>query len=315
MGGPCGLEPEDSRALQVGAAGALASVAVQALVDTPLHVPGLVVPAAALAGLLVSDATADGLPGTPAILGPAPRWPARLAVLALGCVAALGIARHGLAYLAGQRADAERAAAGPAAAVPWFERGARLVPESAAYPDSLAAVALAAWKASGDPKYAVAAEQAMLRAIALDPLNARRRARLALVYREIVPADPALRRKAAERARALYEEAERLDPYEAEYPFARAELLAQLGDERGMLAALERAIALEPRLLPARLALARARAARGEVAAARAEYAVIEATLDAYRDGRTGGPRAAEFLAVDRALVRREAASLREVSS
>ncbi len=306
---------EESRPLRLGAAGTLTALAAQALVDSPLHVPGVLLPAAALAGILVAGPSAAAPPAVPVVFGPVLRRPPRLVAVALGCVAAFGVARHGLAYLAAQRAEAVRATAGPIAEVPWLERAARLVPESAAYPDALAGVALAAWKASGDPKHAVAAEQAMLRAIALDPLNARRRVRLAFVYREIVPADPALRRKALERARALYEEAERLDPYEAAYPFALAEMLAQLGDEGSALTALERAIGLEPRFLPARLMFARARAARGEVAAAKAEYAAIEATLDAYRDGQARGPYAAEFLGVDRAVVRREAAALKETAS
>lgn len=306
--------PGDRRPLQIGAAGALAAVATQALVDTPLHVPGLVVQASALAGLLLSAPPTGAEPTATAYLRRPVRWPVRVAVAALGCVAAVGIVRHGLAYLAIQRAGVERAA-GPQAALPWLERAAWLAPDNAAYQESIAAARIAAWRESRDPFQAAAAEQAMLRAIRLDALGAERRARLARLYREVVPADPALRRLALDRAKALYEEAERLDPYECGFPFARADLLLQLGDEGGALAALERAVALEPRFLPARLALARLQAARGERDAARAQYRAIEATLAVYQTRPALGPFAREFLAVDRSAVRREAASLGEGSS
>ncbi len=301
------------RPLIAGAAGALCAAAAQALVDTPLHVPGLLVPAAALAGVLAAGGRTTGPVETPALVGRAPRRRARLALLALGAVAAAGVARHGLAYAAYQRAVSERHARGPQAAIPWLERAERLAPGSAVYADAAAAAALAAFRVSGDPRLAARAEEGMRRALALDPADALRRDRLARVYREIVPADPGLRREALRRADALYAEAERLDPYGAPFPFERAEVLALLGDEDGAIAALERAVALEPRFLPARLRLARMRAARGEREAARAQYDAIEATLAAY-EAAPPGPAdrglAARFLAVDREAVRHEAAAL-----
>ncbi len=304
-----------SSPVTLGAAGALAALAAQALVDTPLHVPGLLVPGAALAGLLTAAGRPAALAASaamPPLVRPARRRPVRLAVAALGCVAAVGVARHGLAYLAYTRAQAEQVNAGPLAARKWLELAAWLAPDSAAYPDALAASALAAWKQSGHPGHVVAAEQAMLRAIALDPMEARRHARLARVYLEAMPANPGLRRATLDRTLALFEEAERLDPYDATYPFARADLLAQRDDAAGAVTALERAIALEPRLLPARLRLARLLVARGERAAAAAQYAAIEATLAAYEERPVQGPLAEQFLAVDRSAVRREAAALKE---
>lgn len=303
-----------TRPIALGAAGALAAVAAQALVDTLTHVPGLVVPGAALAGLLVAVSPAAAAPARPpAFLGHPPRWRGRAAVAVLGLVAAAGVGRHGLAYYAYTRAQAERA--DPLAARRWLERAASLAPDSARYPDAQAAAAVVAWRASGDPRDALEAEQAMLRAITLDPLDARRRARLAWIYLEIEPVDPTVRQAALDRALAMYEEAERLDPFEAAFPFARSEVLARRRDLDGAAAALARAIDIEPRFLPARLRLARFLAARGDRAGARAQYAEIEATLSAYRDGPARGPFAVEFLAIDRSAVRREAAALKEGST
>ncbi len=302
-----------NRPLTLGAAGGLTAVAAQALVDTPVHVPGLIIQAAAMAGLLVAASRpAIETRVAPPLFLPAFRRPLRLAVLALGCVATIGVARHGLAYVAYTRARAEQANGAPLATREWLERAAWLAPGNAAYPDALAASALAVWKQSRDPRHAMAAERWMLRAIALDPLDARRHARLALVYLEAAPTDPTLRLTVLDRVLALYGEAQRLDPYDATYPLAAAEILAQRGDARGAAAALERAVALEPRFLQARLKFARLLAARGEREAAQAQYAAIEATLASYEERPVQGPLAGQFLAVDRSAVRREAAALKE---
>ncbi|HWP34923.1 MAG TPA: O-antigen ligase family protein [Thermodesulfobacteriota bacterium] len=299
------------RALRLGAAGALAGLAVHSLVDVPFQVPALVVQGAALAGLLLAEPAGVDRPARPGVASRlSGRW-VRIAVAALVCVAAAGVARHGVAHALYERAAAVRARSGAAAAIPWLERAARLVPESAGYPDALASAAVAAWKATGDPEYAVTAERAMLKAIALDPEGARRWARLAVVYREILPADPKLRREALERARRAYEEAERIDPYAAILPYDRAGVLLALGDDEGAIAALRRAVALEPRYLAARLQLARLLAARGARAEALEQYAAIEETLARYPQRQADGPYVREFLAVDRLAVAREAAALR----
>jgi O-antigen ligase len=311
-GGP----PREGSPPTVGAAAALAGLAVHAVVDTPLAVPGIVVQGAALAGLLLAASPGEHdvpSPPVPAVLARLRSPAGRLAVGVLCLVAALGVARHGAAYLASERAVVARDAGDPGGARRWLEWAAAFAPASPAYPDAIAAASVMAWRASRDPADAVLAEQMMLRAMRLDPEDAQRYARLAQVYREVTPSDPEVLRRALLRAKALYLEAERLDPHMALFAFERAEVLLRLDDRDGAVAALERAIALEPRFLPARLNLARLRTARGEPAAAAAQYAAIEATLAAY-DAQAAraaaGPFLRSFLGVDRAAVRREAAAL-----
>jgi O-antigen ligase len=290
----------------LGAAGALAAVAAQALVDTPLHVPGVLMPAAALAGLLASR-------GAP----PSARAPAlggltrlRVAVVVAGVLAAAGVTRHGLAYLAYRHGNDVAVAHGALAALPWFERAESLAPESAAYAEAVGGAALGAWKGTTDSRWLVVAEAALSRARARDPGDARRAQSLAALYREVVPPDPAVRRRALERAHALYEEAERLDPFAAVHPFERGRVLLLLGERESAVRAVSRAVELEPNFLAARLVLARLHAARGDRAAAADQYAAIERRLDA---ARAAGASAAGhwLLAVDRATVQREAAAAR----
>jgi O-antigen ligase len=300
---------DDGGPAALGAAGALAAVAAQGLVDTPLHVPGVLVPAAALAGLLASRLPARDAPRVPAFGG---TTRARVALVVAGVVAAAGVTRHGFAYLAYRQGGEAAAAGGPLAALPWFQRAERLAPESAVYAEGVGAAALAAWKASGDPKWVVVAEEAMRRARLRDRLDARRAHRLAALYRDVVPPDPTVRRRALDQALALYEEAERLDPYAAVYPFERGEVLLLLGEQEAAARAASRAVELEPNFLAARLVLARLHAARGDRAAATEEYAAIERRLAAADTARPAGAVADHWLlAVDRAAVMREAAAAR----
>lgn len=300
----------DARPLALGAAGALGCAAVQAAVDTPLHVPALVVQVSALAGVVLASRPAGPLPAVPAWLATLPRTPARVAFAAVVAVASIGVASHGLAYFAYQRALAARDAGDAAGVAAWLDRAVAIAPGSALYHDARAAAALAAFTRSGDPREAAAAEEAMLRAIALDGEDAQRYARLAQLYRAITPADHAIRQRTLKQAVAALEEAERLDPHTAMFVFERAEALVKLDDRWGAIQALERAVQLEPRFLAARLNLARLLAAVGDVAAARSQYAAIEATLARFDSELAHGPLAKIFLAIDRAAVRREAAAL-----
>jgi tetratricopeptide (TPR) repeat protein len=280
-------------------------------------VPGLVVHVAVLTGLLL--ARTEPLGG--ALVDPPHPFLHRrgralqAACLVLGLVAAAGVARHGLGYLAAQRAGTLRDAGQLAAARAWLARAARLVPDSAGHQDALAAAALRAWRADHHPADRAQVEAHLLRALALDSGDARRYARLASVYRELAHGAGELRGTLLERARRLYEEAERLDPYAVAYPVGRAEVLALLDDARGARAALERAAALEPRFLPGRLRLARLLAAMGDREAALAHYEAIEAAFQWYESSRgtgAGSPFAGAYLAVDRVATRREAQSLAE---
>ena len=306
--------------LVLGAAGGLAAIAAQAAVDNLLSVPALVVQGAVLTGIVLGAGTAPEPAAAPGqgrpVQVPWMRRPvARALVVVAGVVAGLGVARHGVAFVAARQASAARDAGDLAAARVWLERAAWLAPDSAAHLDALAAASVMAWRASRSPHDAMAAEAFMLQAARLDPDDARRFARLAEIYVNIEPPDPEVRRRALERARRMYEEAERLDPYAAAYPLARAAVLARLGERDAEIAALERAVSIEPNLLAARLRLARIRAERREVEAAAAQYAAIEATLDAYeamRAVRGESPFARWLLGgVDRQVVRREAAALR----
>lgn len=304
--------------LVLGAAGAVTAVAAQALVDSPLAVPGLVVQAAALAGVALGTTgpgpAIEATPSLPGLLARGRLPLIRGAIVAAGLIAALGIARHGAAYLAGRQAAAHRDAGDLASARSWLERAARLAPDSAAFPDAMAAAAVMTWRSSRSPLDAMAAERLMQRAMRLDRQNAQRYARLAEVYRAVRPLDPAVRRAALLRARTLYEEAERLDPHAAGYAYERADVLAALGEPAAEIAALERAVALEPNLVRARLRLARIRLARGERAEAAVQYAAIDETFaryEALRPLRGESPFAPWLLGgVDRAVVKKEAAGL-----
>lgn len=311
-----GGEPPDPLAL--GATGAVAAVAAQALVDSPLAVPALVVQGAALAGLVLGapapEPAQEASPPVPGVLAGVGVRVVRAAVLAAGLLAALGIARHGAAFVAGRQAALLRDAGDLSSARIWLERAARLAPDSAAFPDAMAAASVMAWRLTKSPADAMAAERMMQRAMALDPENAQRYARLAEVYRSVRPLDPAVRRAALLRARALYEEAERLDPHAAGYAYERADVLERLGDGAGAVAALERAVALEPNLVRARLRLARLHVERGAREPAREQYAAIEAAFAAHERAGTGRPESpfAPWIlgGVDRERVRREAADL-----
>jgi tetratricopeptide (TPR) repeat protein len=303
-------EPEAG--LRLGAAGAVAGLAAYAFIDSPLHVPGLLVPGAALAGLLAAGA-APPAPTRPRWLDALPLRLRQASLVVLGLLAAGGVAAHGLAYIAAERGAQLRAARGAAFALPWLARAETLAPGSANYAEAHAAALVADWRRSGDAAQIVAAERAMLRAVALDPGDAERRARLARLYRDLVPADPEVARRALERADRVYAQAERLDPYAVRLPFERAGILLRLGDAERAVAALRRAVALEPTFLPARLELARRFAAAGRVEEAAGEYRTINATLAAYSARRlpqADVSLAREFLAVDAAAVRREAAAL-----
>ncbi|MBI3566428.1 MAG: hypothetical protein HY079_14635, partial [Elusimicrobia bacterium] len=106
----------------------------------------------------------------------------------------------------------------------------------------------------------------------------------------LFPTDPgpvedlAYRAAAAGRAgeaRALWERAERLAPFDAVYPWRLAQLAAARGDWTEARDAASRAVAREPGFLRARLLRAAALARLGARAEAEAEAAVLRSRLEA----------------------------------
>jgi len=257
---------------------ALAAVAVQGLVDTPLENTAVTLALATLVGL----ALGPQLPGAPAVesrRGGQARPFARRIGLAGAAALAAGlwgaVVAPWVAHRAIQRFQAESE---PRRALAHLERALRWNPYQHAYQFQLGRII---WTARGrlDRRRVAAAERVLARASRLNPHDGRadlERGRLLAQAAAdgVMPSESALRA-----ALRRYEEAARRRPLDAPSRKEAGIAALRLGDPGRARAEAVAALELEPNFLDAHLLLADAELRAGNAAPARA-------ALDAFRQAR-----------------------------
>ncbi len=300
------------RGIVVGTGGAVTAILVQAAVDSTLHAPAVAVVLTLCAGILLSLRKLCG-GATRSLFSIAVRPPwvrmagAGAAAGVVVCVA-IAVARLGFGWMAFEAGSGTDLSLNYAKAVANYRTAIALDPGKSLYHSAIAAAYFQAFQETDDVTFATASLQELKEAKALNPLDGRLSGLLGRVYVALSSRKPGselagsqtgeTREGWLQLARAAYERAAVLEPFN---PFHRLELarLYEVGGEpeRAELMA-RRAVELEPNFLPGRAWLARFYLKASQIEAASAEYREIVARQQRYARW-TKGPLEERFLTAD----------------
>jgi putative inorganic carbon (HCO3(-)) transporter len=295
------LESRD-RGLVVGLVGAVMAMLMHGMVDSVFHEPALMVLLIICGGLVVVMGSAQ----TPNCMRP--RWSVPLAyrpvraigVFVIGFVLAILVVQPAVGWYLDEQGDREAQVGHYEKALEWFERASLVDPGTTAYRDSIARTAIQLFHRSGDPQWLVTAMEHESVAHTLNPLDGRFPFRLGTIYTLLSEQKVLGSQREAmwEQAAHAYEEAIRVDPYS---PLSYAEL-GRIRVSQGRVQEakdwFQRAIAVEPNFLPARVLLANLWLQVGDRGSAQSEFETIRTIMKRY-ERRTLSALERQFLDVN----------------
>jgi Tfp pilus assembly protein PilF len=277
------LEPWE-QGLVTGLTGAVLGILAHSAVDSLFHEPALVILLIACGGLVLVFQSIK----RPDIS----RWsipfcchPVRLSlVLLCGVVLATLIIQPAVGWYAYERGQAEAQIGQQDLALDWFRRASLIDPGTTGYHDAVARTSVQLFHQSGDPQWLVNAVEEEGQAIELNPLDGRFPYRLGTIYGFLagqkVPKDQ--RDLLLNQAVQAYEQAIRADPYSPLSYMALANIRLPQGRVDEAKSWLRRAVATEPKFLPARTLLAELSLKAGEREVAQLEFDAIVAIKRKY---------------------------------
>lgn len=293
----------DQRRIVVGVAGTIVALLAHAAVDSNLHEPALAIMLVLFAGIIIvcrrllqqqatSPIAENALRVTP-IWG----WLGSAIIL----VAIIGIVRLGTAWMWYEKGEELHRKGNIADAAQFYRTAILLDPGKALYHSVLAAAQCSLYEREQDTARAVDCMKELKQAIALNPVDGRLVGLLGRVHGRF--ASLASRDQTREHEQLLlgvsaYEEAMKLEPFNAVYRFECGLHQLKLGEVEKAESLVKNAIEIEPNFLPGRVWLAKRYAQSGRVDLAEREYReVVE------REQRYGGwnksSLEAQFLAAD----------------
>ncbi len=288
------------RGLVTGLVGAVMGILAHGMVDSVFHEPALVVLLVVCGGLTLAFQTIKK-PEIPQWSIPFCIHPVRITLVLICGVALTALSiQPAVGWYAYERGQVEDRVGQQSLAVDWFRRASRIDPGTTGYHDAIARTSVQLFHQSGDPQWLVKAAEEEGQAIELNPLDGRFPYRLGTIYGLLagqrVSKDQ--RDLLLDQAVVAYEQAIRADPYSPLSYWALANIQLSQGRVDEAKAWLQRAVANEPKFLPARTLLAELSLKAGEHEAAQSEFDAIVVIKRKYeREALTDIER--QFLDVD----------------
>lgn len=264
--------------LITGLTGAVIVILSHAGVDSVFHEPALVLFLVLSCGLVLAmKGIKNTIPVQPWNLPIQTKTVRVMLVVAISGVLTALTCQSAAGWYAYQRGGEEARAGRQEVALDWFHRAIDIAPGVSGYHDALARTFVQLFHQSGSSHWLLSAVQEEHAARELNALDARTPYRLGTIYELLAGQEVSSdqRGKLLSEAAEFYEEAIRADPYAASVylELANLRLLQNRADDARTL--LQRAITVEPNLLPARVRYAQLAVKDREFAIARKEYEAI----------------------------------------
>jgi tetratricopeptide (TPR) repeat protein len=277
------LEPWE-RGLITGLAGAVLGILVHGAVDSVFHEPALVI-LLIVCGGLASVFRSIKTPTLSPWRVPFSYHSVRLClVLVCGVALAILTIQPAAGWYAHERGQAAAQVERYDRALDWFRWASRVDPGTTGYHDTAARTLVQLFHQSGDPQWLVKAVEEERQAILLNPLDGRFPYRLGTIYGLLAEqkVSKAQRDLLLNQAAQSYEQALQADPYSPLSYMALANIRLPQGRVDEANSWLQRAVAVEPNFLPARVLLAELSFKAGEHKAAQMEFDAIAAVKRKY---------------------------------